>query len=92
MRWPLEFWICFLDSNDLRRFARHVARVLNFASFLSGSSVADEALRKAPKNTLQRKDKAVPCLKGFAIKACGSHNYRSKPDRNIMILKNWQHL
>lgn len=37
----------------------HVARVLNFASFLSGSSVADEALRKAPKNTLQRKDKAA---------------------------------
>lgn len=39
---------------------RHVSKLLNFAAFLSGSAVADEARKKAPSNTLSRKDKSVP--------------------------------
>jgi len=38
---------------------RHVSKLLNFAAFLSGSAAADEAQKKVPKNTLQRKDKSV---------------------------------
>lgn len=37
----------------------HVSKLLNFAAFLSGSAAADEAQKKAPRNTLQRKDKAA---------------------------------
>ena len=49
-----------LESTSRALPARHVARFLNFAAFLSGASMADEAQKKAPKNTLQRKDKTVP--------------------------------
>jgi len=37
----------------------HVSKLLNFAAFLSGSAAADEAQKKVPKNTLQRKDKSA---------------------------------
>ena len=38
---------------------RHVSRFLNFAGYLSGATAADEAQRKVPANTLQRKDKSA---------------------------------
>ena len=78
--------------------ARHVSKLLNFAAFLSGSAAADEAQKKVPKNTLQRKDKSVPWIGrwgpwGFErkVRSKGMGKKHEKSDRQWLYFysTNW---
>lgn len=51
--------MCIEVMNTQAPDGPHVSKLLNFAAFLSGSAAAEEAQKKAPRNTLQRKDKAA---------------------------------